>query len=232
LKCEWEFAAPNSVSGPIRNGTLATSHKIKQICYSYCFDKENFGMRGLNLDQLRALLKVVKHGSFSAAARRLDSTPPAVTLKTRETERRFGLQRSSGLKQAHATVPGRNSSRQRSVFSTSATKSMQQCGDFARVDGRVRLSMTLTSMVYRLPPILRKIRLDHPGIDRSSRIRQRRPALKTSYITDRSALVNLPIQKKQPKTTALRRKCRDISNGTRDIPNDYAQRCWGSPICW
>ena len=31
--------------------------------------------------------------------------------------------------------------------------------------GRVRISMTLTSMIYKLPPILRQIRLDHPGID-------------------------------------------------------------------
>ena len=95
-------------------------------------------MRGLNLDQLRALLEVVEHGSFSAAARRLHLTQPAVSLQIRELERRFGLQLIERLgKQAHATVPAANSSRQRSVFSASAIKSMRQCGDFARAGSAV-----------------------------------------------------------------------------------------------
>ena len=124
-------------------------------------------MRGLNLDQLRALLEVVEHGSFSAAARRLHLTQPAVSLQIRELERRFGLQLIERLgKQAHATVPGRE-------LVEAAQRIFRECD---QVDatmrrfregwiGRVRLSMTLTSMVYRLPPILRKIRLNHPGID-------------------------------------------------------------------
>ena len=40
-------------------------------------------MRGLNFDQLRALLEVIEHGSFSAAARRLNLTQPAVSLQIR-----------------------------------------------------------------------------------------------------------------------------------------------------
>src|SRR5260370_37548509 len=31
--------------------------------------------------------------------------------------------------------------------------------------GRVHVGMTLTTMIYRWPPILRRVRLDHPGID-------------------------------------------------------------------
>ena len=49
-------------------------------------------MRSLNLDQLRALLEVVERGSFSAAARRLNLTQPAISLQIRELERRFGVQ--------------------------------------------------------------------------------------------------------------------------------------------
>ena len=65
-------------------------------------------MRSLNLDQLRALLEVVELGSFSAAARRLNLTQPAISLQIRELERRFGVQLIERLgKQAHATVPGR-----------------------------------------------------------------------------------------------------------------------------
>jgi DNA-binding transcriptional LysR family regulator len=48
-------------------------------------------MRSLNLDQLRALTEVVALGSFSAAARRLNLTQPAVSLQIRELEARWGL---------------------------------------------------------------------------------------------------------------------------------------------
>ena len=65
-------------------------------------------MRGLNFDQLRTLLEVVEQGSFSAAARRLNLTQPAISLQIRELERRFGVRLIERLgKQAHATVPGR-----------------------------------------------------------------------------------------------------------------------------
>lgn len=43
-------------------------------------------MRGLNFDQLRTLLEVVEQGSFSAAARRLNLTQPAISLQIREHE--------------------------------------------------------------------------------------------------------------------------------------------------
>ena len=44
-------------------------------------------MRGLNLDQLRTLLAVVESGSFSAAARKLHLSQPAVSVQIRELER-------------------------------------------------------------------------------------------------------------------------------------------------
>ena len=53
------------------------------------FDKDWFGMRNLNLDHLRALAEVVRQGSFSAAARTLNLTQPAVSLQIRELESRW-----------------------------------------------------------------------------------------------------------------------------------------------
>jgi DNA-binding transcriptional LysR family regulator len=182
-------------------------------------------MRGLNLDQLRALLEVVEHGSFSAAARRLHLTQPAVSLQIRELERRFGLQLIERLgKQAHATVPGRE-------LVEAAQRIFREC---AAVDatmrrfregwiGRVRVSMTLTSMIYRLPPILRKIRLDHPGIDLIITNTPTQTSVE-NIIHNRVdlALVNLPVQKKQLKTTPL---CPEgmvaiFPIGTRNIPDE------------
>ena len=90
-------------------------------------------MRSLSLDQLRTLLEVVEGGSFSAAARRLNLTQPAISLQIRELERRFGLKLIERLgKQAHATVPGVNSSKRPGAFSANATPSMRRCGDFAK----------------------------------------------------------------------------------------------------
>lgn len=181
-------------------------------------------MRGLNFDQLRTLLEVVEQGSFSAAARRLNLTQPAVSLQIRELERRFGLQLIERLgKQAHATVPGR-------ALLEAARRIFRECD---QVDatmrrfregwiGRVRISMTLTSMIYRLPPILRKIRIDHPGIDLVIANTPTQTSVE-NILQNRIdlALVNLPVQKKQLKTTAL---CAEemlaiFPAGTRNLPD-------------
>src|SRR6476619_5238250 len=46
-------------------------------------------MRSLNLDQLRAFIEVIERGSFTAAAKELNLTQPAVTHQVQELERRF-----------------------------------------------------------------------------------------------------------------------------------------------
>jgi DNA-binding transcriptional LysR family regulator len=181
-------------------------------------------VRSLSLDQLRTLLEVVEGGSFSAAARRLNLTQPAISLQIRELERRFGLKLIERLgKQAHATVPGRElieASRRvfRECDSIDATMRRFREGWI----GRVRISMTLTSMVYRLPPILRQIRLDHPGIDLVI-TNTPTPTSVDNIIHNRIdlALVNLPVQKKQLKVTPL---CGEnmfaiFPAGTRNLPD-------------
>ena len=66
-------------------------------------------MRSLNLDQLRTLMEVVLLGNFSAAARRLNLTQPAVSLQIRELEQRFGVRLVERMgRRAHATAPGRD----------------------------------------------------------------------------------------------------------------------------
>lgn len=163
-------------------------------------------MRSLNLDQLRALLKVVELGSFSAAARQLNLTQPAVSLQIRELERRFGVRLIERLgKQAHATAPGR-------TLVDAARKIFHECEitDAAMRSyrdgwiGRVQIGATNTMLVHMLPPILRGLSVNHPGIDlhvtnmptRESvdRILQNRLDL---------ALVTLPVEKRHLKVTPL-----------------------------
>jgi DNA-binding transcriptional LysR family regulator len=204
---------------------LETESKIRQICCCNAFDKENFELRGLNLDQLRALLEVVEQGSFSAAARSLNLTQPAVSLQIRELERRFGVRLIERLgKRAHATVPGRE-------LVETARRIFREC-DHADAAmrrfregwiGRVHVGTTLTTMIYRLPPILRRVRLDHPGID----------LVLTNLPTQTSVeniiqnkidlgLVNLPVGKRQLQITPL---CPEVlvaifPAGTKGVPNE------------
>ncbi|UFZ02541.1 LysR family transcriptional regulator [Bradyrhizobium ontarionense] len=182
-------------------------------------------MRGLNLDQLRALLEVVEQGSFSAAARRLNLTQPAVSLQIRELERRFGLRLIERLgKQAHATAPG--------VELVEATRRIFRECDHADAAmqrfragwaGRVQVGTTLTAMIYRLPPLLRSLRLDHPGIDL---VVTNMPTEKgvQDVIENRVdlALVHMPISKRQLKITPLFSEAMVaiFPAGTRGVPEE------------
>jgi len=124
-------------------------------------------MRSLNLDQLRALTEVATLGSFSAAPRRLNLTQPAVSLQIRELEARWGLRLIERVgKKAHATAPGRE-------LIEHAQRISREC-DAAELAmrglrdgwlGRVRIGTTVTALMYDLPPILRRLRTDHPKID-------------------------------------------------------------------
>ena len=64
-------------------------------------------MRSLNLDQLRAFVEVVSRGSFTAAAKELNLTQPAVTHQIHELEKRFNVPLVERLgKRAHLTQVG------------------------------------------------------------------------------------------------------------------------------
>jgi DNA-binding transcriptional LysR family regulator len=124
-------------------------------------------MRSLNLDQLRALQAVADGKSFSVAARRLNLSQPAVSLQIRELERRFGVKLIERMgKQAHATPPGRE-------LLALSERILQECDNAELVMrryrqgwiGRVRIGTTNTAFTYLLPPVLRKLGGEHPGID-------------------------------------------------------------------
>jgi DNA-binding transcriptional LysR family regulator len=180
---------------------------MRQIYSSYGFHEDIFEMRSLNLDQLRSLVEVIGLRSFSAAARRLNLTQPAVSLQIRELESRYGLRLVERLgKQAQATAPGRalvEHARRIAIECDAAAYTMRRFRD--GWIGRVRIGTTLTAMMYELPPILKRLRVDHPGID-----------LIVSNLTSRDsvesvvnnsidlALVTLPVKGTLLRVTPLR----------------------------
>jgi DNA-binding transcriptional LysR family regulator len=124
-------------------------------------------MRSLNLDQLRALETVVELASFTGAARRLNLSQSAVSVQIRELEERCGLRLIERLgKKAYATAAGReviDHARRISKEADAITAAMRRFRD--GWIGRVHIGAALTALMYLLPPVLKKLRTDHPGID-------------------------------------------------------------------
>ncbi len=124
-------------------------------------------MRSLNLDQLRTLIEVTALGSFSGAGRRLNLTQPAISLHVRELEQRFGVQLIERRgRTAYATVAGRELVQQAGrILAACETAETAMRRFLDGWVGRVHIGTTLTALAYHLPPILRRVRQLHPGLE-------------------------------------------------------------------
>jgi len=124
-------------------------------------------VRRLNLDQLHALVEVVRLGSFSAAARGLNLSQPAVSLQIRELEQRLGLELVERLgKQAYATAAGAELIERAARIAREvddAEDAMRRHRDGWL--GRVRIGTGAAIVTYLLPPLLRTLRRAHPDIE-------------------------------------------------------------------
>jgi DNA-binding transcriptional LysR family regulator len=190
-------------------------------------------MRSLNLDQLRALEAVIELSSFTAAARRLNLSQSTISVQIRELEQRFGVMLIERMgKRAYATPPGRE-------LVESARRIFRECQlaeDAIRRfrdgwEGRAHIATTNTALLYDLPPILRKLRFEHPGIDLHVTNMPTRDSVE--HILDNKidlALVTLPVERKHLQVTPLRRQTlvAIFPQGTRGLPDeitaDYAAR--------
>jgi DNA-binding transcriptional LysR family regulator len=124
-------------------------------------------MRNLNLDQLQALREVVALGSFSAAALKLRLTQPAVSLQIRELENRLGVQLVDRMgKRAYATAAGEEliaHARRLAHEADEALAAMRRHRDGWL--GRARLGTSVAVCTYLLPPVLARLRREHPDLE-------------------------------------------------------------------
>ena len=124
-------------------------------------------MRSLNLDQLRAFVEVVERGSFTAAAKELNLTQPAVTHQVQELERRFQVSLVERFgKRAYLTQAGEKLIEHARTLldeDSRAHVAMRRFGDGWL--GRVRVGTSMTLLMYALPPILRQLKTDHPQLE-------------------------------------------------------------------
>ncbi|HJQ59891.1 MAG TPA: LysR family transcriptional regulator, partial [Vineibacter sp.] len=164
-------------------------------------------MRSLNLDQLRALAQVVELGSFSAAARQLNLTQPAISLQIRELEQRFGVKLVERIgKQTHATAPGRDLiEHARQIFRDCETAELAMRRFQQGWVGRVRIGTSLTALTYDLPPVVRRLREEHPGIELLVSNMPTRDTIE-NLISNRIdfGLVTLPVDDANLRLTTLR----------------------------
>src|SRR6266480_762806 len=124
-------------------------------------------MRSLNLDQLRAFVEVVERGSFTAAAKELNLTQPAVTHQVQELERRFQVALVERFgKRAYLTQAGEKLIEHARNLLEEDTRTQVMMRRFT--DGwlgRVRIGTSMTVLMYVLPPLLRQLKNDHPQLE-------------------------------------------------------------------
>jgi DNA-binding transcriptional LysR family regulator len=124
-------------------------------------------MRSLSLDQLKAFIEVAERGSFTAAARALNLSQPAVTHQVHELEQRFGLALLERLgKRAYPTEAGEKLMEHAHHLLDEDAHTRDVMRRFT--DGwlgRVRIGTSMTVLMYVLPPLLRQLKSDHPQLE-------------------------------------------------------------------
>jgi DNA-binding transcriptional LysR family regulator len=124
-------------------------------------------MRSLNLDQLRAFVEVVERGSFTAAAKQLNLSQPAVTHQVHELEKRFKVELIERLgKRAYLTAAGEKLiEHARHLLEEDALTRVAMRRFDGQWAGRVRIGTSATVLMYALPPILRHLKVKHPQLE-------------------------------------------------------------------
>jgi len=148
-----------------------------------------------------------------------------VSLQVRELENRYGLQLIERLgKQAHATAPGR-------ALVEHARRIAKECNDAEAAMrrfrdgwlGQVSIGTTITAMMYELPPVLKQLRADHPGIDLVVSNMPTRDSVEkvVDNVLD-FALVTLPVKSRLLRITPLRPEMlvAILPASTPDIPDE------------
>lgn len=193
-------------------------------------------MRSLSLDQLRTLQTVVETGGFTAAARRLHLSQSAVSTQVQELEDRLGVRLVERLgKKAYATAAGREVIERARRISDETDDIVAATRRFRDGwVGRVQVGTGLTALMYLLPPALKKIRTEHPGIELLVRnIMTRAIVDAVLQNTIDLGVVTLPIEEPNLRITPLYEERlvailpRDMRDSPREITPDFAA---GQPL--
>ncbi|MCR9077477.1 MAG: LysR family transcriptional regulator [Hyphomonadaceae bacterium] len=117
-------------------------------------------------NQVRAFLATAEEGSLSAAARALGQTQPTLSRQVAALEEDLGVTLFERAGRAMAlTDAGRDLMEHVRIMADAATQvSLVASGQSQVIEGKVVITATGAMATYHLPPIIRKIRDQAPGI--------------------------------------------------------------------
>jgi DNA-binding transcriptional LysR family regulator len=117
-------------------------------------------------NQVRAFLAASEEGSLSAAARALQQTQPTLSRQVTNLEQSLGVTLfERGHRQLQLTVAGLELLEHVRVMADAANRiSLAASGQSQAIEGRVSITATEMLATYYLPPMLRKLREQAPGI--------------------------------------------------------------------
>lgn len=124
-------------------------------------------MRGFNLDHLQTFADVVRLGSFSAAAARLNLTQPAISLQVRQLEQKLGVRLIERVgRKATATAAGRELLAHAGTIDMAVNAALEDVAQHTRaVTGRIRIGIGATACIHFLPPVLAELRKRYPLLE-------------------------------------------------------------------
>ena len=125
------------------------------------------GSQGFDWNRARAFLATAEKGSFSAAARALDSSQPTVGRQVAALEAELDVVLFERVKHGLALTPtGADLVEHIRAMEEAALRvSLVAAGQSVSLDGPVCISASQITAVHTLPPIIANIRAKHPGIE-------------------------------------------------------------------
>lgn len=122
---------------------------------------------GQNLDQLRKYELVVKHGSFTAAADHLGLSQPAISQQIKALERQLGVRLLERVgRSVTPTSAGKDLLSHLPAIALALETAFNAVAAHAHgVVGQVRIGTGLTTCLYLLPAVLRRLKEAHPRLD-------------------------------------------------------------------
>jgi DNA-binding transcriptional LysR family regulator len=139
---------------------------------------------GFDWNRVRGFLVTAEQGSFSAAARALGMSQPTIGRQVAALEEELGvvLVERGGSGMTLTTAGLEVLEHARAMGEAARQLSLTATGQSTALEGTVRITASELITAYLLPPMLRRLRVEHPGIrvelvaDNAPRDLQRREA--------------------------------------------------------
>lgn len=123
-------------------------------------------MRALSLDQMRSFAVLIRSGSFSAAARQLNLTQPAVSRQIHELEKRLGVRLVERAgRQVRATQAGEKLLDHIRRIDVAVDEAVAAVAPYQNdTAGRIVVGTGATACIHLLPPVFEMLRRQYPAL--------------------------------------------------------------------